>query len=398
MSDSLRELPPDQEIRGSRWKRLRLVPLSILVVLAVAAAAAGGIWHAQHPLGSGVPVSTGEPGTGLPDACTPAFDRALPGGDPWGADADASEAVFQSHAAEVEGPAVAGQDGQWFFGDANWHDFSQSLGREPLSDERIEAWYAYLNNMRSELDAIDVPLYVVVAPAKWEILHEDLPEWAQPLRGEVRIDQLMQAHPDLPFVDVRAALASAQQETDTYTPLNSHWTPFGAYAAFQTVADCLGAADERMDAIQPPTIEGVTFSNDYDEFGPLGQQVTVGQDWTTPIYAESRGEMTATLNDGSVQQLPVESPLDMLQLPATTQNPNAQVDLSALMIRDSTGNAMGPMLQDAFAETTQIRHFLDEPANMPDVVQAATDSGADVAILVLTERYLDIVPGVGMAP
>lgn len=394
-SDALRELPPEQEVRRSHWSRLRLVPLCVLLVLVLAATIVGTVWRTQHPAGA-LPTTTEEPGDALPPACTPEFDRGTTG-EPWQGEAAAeSEAIWQEHADEVAAPVVDGQDGHAFLGEAYWSNMSQAVGRAPLSAERLGAWNAYINDMRAELEQDGRELYVVFAPAKWEIEHAALPEWMQPLRGQARLDQLMDAYPDLPIVDVRDAMASAAQEHPVYATSNSHWTPFGAYAAYGTLAACL-EADAGIVAPQP-AIAGVESLPDRDEFSSYGWQGQAGQDWTVPTYAEPVSDMELTTADGSTQTVPTDTEVDMLQLPATTTNASAASDLDVLYVRDSTGNAMGPLLQSSFASTTQIRHFVDDPTSMPDVPQAAQDADSDLVVLMITERYLDAVPGVGVVP
>lgn len=48
---ALRELPPDQEAAPSRWSRLRLVPLVLLVIASGTAAGVGLIWRATGGMG-----------------------------------------------------------------------------------------------------------------------------------------------------------------------------------------------------------------------------------------------------------------------------------------------------------------------------------------------------------
>ncbi len=394
---ALRELPPDQEVRPSHWSRFRLVPLIVLFLLAAVALAGGYIWKATNPYGVALPGPTAAPGEPLPDACTPAFEREG-AGDAWDADADAAEDTFQAHADELQGYYVEGEGGHLLLGEPHSGNISQALGRFQLTDDRIEAWNGFLSNLRAGLEEDGRELLVLVAPAKWEIVPEALPAWTDGLLGPTAMDQLLAAHPELPIVDVRAAMEAADDEAPLYSPLNSHWTDYGAWVAFDALAACLRETSPDFADVEAPAVADVVRSTDHSEYSGAGWTGAAGEDWTSPVYAEPASPMEVTLADGSTETLETTAQLDMLQLPATTRTVDATTDHTALVLRDSTGNGFGPPLQAAFAETMQVVHSLDRPDLMPDARALAAEIDADVVLLVMTERYLALVPGVGPVP
>lgn len=393
VEQGMRDLPPGQTVK-TRLQRLRLVPLCILAILSLVAAIAGAVVRVnESPLGEGVPQSTAEPAAGLDASCAPPFDAGIDG-EPWTGDAaEASEAVWQQHVGEIGGYTMHGDDGHLLLGEDHWQNISQAVGRDVIDEEHVAAWYAYLNNMRADLEAVGTDLYIVVAPAKWQIMPEVLPDWAEDLRGSGNLDLLLEAHPELPWIDVRAGMQEAAAETPLYSPLNSHWSEYGAYVAFEQIATCLETNDPELAGLAAPELAGVGFDADINEFTVAGDMTEPGMDRSTPEYAEPLGDMELTLG-GQTTTEPVETGIDMLELPATTENSAPAIDADALIIRDSTGTQIGPLFQDAFATTTQIMHSLDHPEDMPDVPAAAEEAGADVAFLVLTQRYLNLVPGV----
>ncbi|MGC5076976.1 alginate O-acetyltransferase AlgX-related protein [Agrococcus sp. DT81.2] len=394
---ALRELPPDQEVKPSHWSRFRLVPLLVLFLGAAVALVGGYVWQAAHPYGVAIPEPTAAPGEPLPDACTPEFHRDG-AADPWGTDPAAAEAVFQQHAAELDGYFVEGRDGHLLLGEPHSQNISQALGRFQATDDHVAAWNAYLSNTRAALEADGRELLVVVAPAKWETVPEALPAWTEGLLGPTVLDGLLAAHPELPIVDVRAAMEAADDEHALYSPLNSHWTDYGAWVAFDALAGCMREVSPAFADVEAPAITDVTLEPDHSEYGAAGWTGEPGRDWTVPTYGEPASAMEASLADGSTQQLDTTAQLDMLQLPATTRTADASTDHTALVLRDSTGNGLGPSLHATFAETMQVVHSLDRPDLMPDAPALAAEIDADVVLLVLTERYLALVPGVGPVP
>lgn len=104
--------------------------------------------------------------------------------------------------------------------------------------------------------------------------------------------------------------------------------------------------------------------------------------------------MTIVGPDGVEREADAATSTDMEGLPITTSTSAAPMEQHVLLVRDSTGSQIGPMFQTMFQETTQIRSSLEAPSGMPDVAAEAEAAGADVVVLVLTQRYLQIVPGV----
>lgn len=389
----LRDLP---EAKAS-WRhdhRWRLVPFVLLIALVVVATVAGMVWRSQQsPLGEGVIQPTAEPGAPLPAACAPDF--AEPADDPWaGEAAAASEAVWQEHVDGLGGYWVEGDDGHVLLGEPHWSNLSQAVGRTELSPEHVEAWDGYLSNMRADLAEQGRDLYVVLAPAKWQIVPEALPDWMEALRGPGHFAQLQEELPEVPWVDVRPAMAEEAATTPLYSPLNSHWTDYGASVAFDHLAACMREADAALASMPDLPIEGADLALDRNEFAGVGLPREPGTDWTVPVWAEEPAPMTIVGPDGAEREAEATAATTMSGLPISTTTPAAPMDQHVLLVRDSTSDQLGPMFQTMFQETTQIRASLEDPSGMPDVAAEAEAAGADVVVLVVAQRYLQVVPGV----
>ena len=64
----------------------------------------------------------------------------------------------------------------------------------------------------------------------------------------------------------------------------------------------------------------------------------------------------------------------------------------ALVVGDSQGTALSAFWAGSFESTVQIRHFLDDPSQRANVLDAARQSDADLVVFELTERYLSLQP------
>ncbi|MCS0499476.1 alginate O-acetyltransferase AlgX-related protein [Protaetiibacter mangrovi] len=394
---SLRELPPEQAVRRDRWRHLRYVPLIALMVAAVLAATGGFyVTLRQQAAASEVatPSATASSGpTALPASCTPAVDP--PAGEPWmSSDSTHSETTWAEHADELSEPYVIGRDGFVFWGDIQAENFSQAVGRRYLSAEELATWRTYLTTLRDGLAAQGVPLYVVVAPAKWGAYPDELPAWTDGLVGSSALDQLLAANPDLPFVDLRAPLRDAARTTPVYSRVNSHWTDYGAAVAWTAISGCIAASDPDLAAIHLPETTGVTVSDGGSEFAQWGLTSPV-PDWTTPEFAEPLLPVSLSIAGAAPTTVDGTRRVGLGELPARTWTDGAQADATALVVRDSFGVSLAPYLQQSFARTVQVRHMFDYPPDQqPDILALSATEKPDVVILEIAQRHLEFPPPV----
>lgn len=398
---SLRALPPEQQIDRSRWRRLRYVPLSVLTVLAAIAAVVGVTQTHSHPANAPdgtrpaaivSPTATAD-AHALPEVCRQPIPA--PAQEPWLGTAEArsaSQQIWDAHAKELAKSYVAEQDGWYDWGDVQANNFSQAVGRRILSVDEAAAWHTYFASLRDKLQAQGIPLYIVVAPAKWDVYPQLLPDWAQGIRGSNSLDQLMALYPDLPIVDIRAPLRDASATDQTFSRTNSHWTDYGAYIGWSAIAKCIAASDTGLADIAVPQADGVTISAERNEFSPFG--IGAGPaDWTTPAYATPLQAVSLTDKTGTTVVAGTEN-TDLLTLPAKTVTKGALTSSSTLLVRDSFGNALSVPVQQTFATTWQVRHNLDgAPATQPDIAALAAKDKPTVVILEIAERHLNFPPG-----
>ncbi|WP_424463403.1 alginate O-acetyltransferase AlgX-related protein [Pseudoclavibacter helvolus] len=382
---------------AQRWHRVRLIPLIILLIAAIIATIVGyQTRHASAMEEFIPPEEAPESETArLPAAaCQPGLVDPVTG-SPWtGDERAASEEIWSEHIGTDPDAQlfVPGEDGWVFWGDTQANNFSQALGRGFLSDDESEEWAEYFRTIDEGLSAQGIDFVIQVVPADWSIYPQQLPEWAQELRGPTALDYLINAHPDLPIVDARQDLRAASADGAVYAPGNSHWSPYGAAIGWQRLAACLGAVDEKYQALAPLEYSSIGDMPVISEFEAYGFPTTE-TGWGTPVLDQAPPKMQATLNDGSVLDADASKGLDMLQLPATTTTQGAQSELRALIVRDSQGNSAGPTWQTGFAETKQVTSNLGSATEqIPDVLAEAAAYQPDLVIFEMTERYLNWIP------
>lgn len=372
------------------WHRWYLVPLAILLVAVVTATLVGAVARDRlQELQFAPPVDGMTTGQGLPGQCAPP-QHPLPDDQPWLAQArTTSEQTFQLNGGATD-TIVEGQNGYVFWGDIQANNFSQAVGRRVLSQTEMDGWYASMSTLRDRLGERGIDLVIQIVPAKWSILPEQLPTWTHNITGSTTFDYLRYAHPDLPVMDMRDSLRAADEAV--YLPLNSHWTRYGGAVGWGLLADCLTAVDaERYAGLAPLEMSGVDMQTENNEFEPFGF-AGAGANDPVPVWAQEPATMTLRLADGQVLQVPTDRGVDMLELPATTENPAAQSDATAVIFRDSQGNNIGAGWQAGFATTWQYAHNLDKPDQPVDFLAITDQHNPDVVVIEVTERHLNFVP------
>lgn len=308
------------------------------------------------------------------------------------------EATYISHTvtdASHPGSVVEGRDGYYFLGDEQNANFSQAVGRRAYSPAEIDQFAGALRAQQVYLAGKGIPLAFVVAPAKWEIYPEKLPEWTSGMPMTHILDQLLEAYPDLPLVDVRDDLKEARDVADTYSPMNSHWTGYGAAVAFGGIAAWLEQHAQSIGDVPVPEIASVQTEPDYNnELDPLfGIKGT--NPWTVPVYATPLPGYEVTLHGGEPTPVPGDYAIDITTMPAHTSSTSAPNDAKVLVLSDSSTTGLSGLLATTFAETTMVRSYFDAPELAPSVLQLVEDYKPDLVLYTMTERHLNIPLGDG---
>lgn len=383
-----------------RWVRaVRYVPLVLMVCLAVLATAVG-VWYQQTHKPAPLPQSGADgqsgsaaSGPALPEIC--AQKVAEPDQGPWDAsDTSRAEAAFIS-ATTGSGAWIEGLDHYLFWSDAVNANISQAVGRVHVDATQIQAWADYITDVSRVAKDTGAQFLVMIAPAKWDVYRDKLPEWTEGLEGPTSRERLMAAHPELPWIDVRDALVArrtADPDVPLYSRVNSHWTPYGASVAWTRTVACLSAMDEGLRDLSAVDFAGVREETAPDEFSALGATDAPSVDWSVPDYAHDPGTVSVFhLQRDEKTTLRASEGLDFADLPATTTNPSAS-DHTLLVARDSMGNDLATGMVSTFRRTIQVRNGFD--VDKPVDLEALIDLyHPDVVLLEFAERYLVQTPG-----
>ena len=384
---------------GYRYIPLAVVTSAIIVLGATGAVltAGGAVTNAGGtPAPPAAPpvleIIEGDEEPTLDEVCQP--DLPAPDVEPWAAEnAAASEATWQQNAEALAQPYLLGENGFVFWGDIQNNNIAQALGRRTLNADELQLWVDSLRTVRDELEADGIDFVIVPGPGKWDVYPELLPDWARSIDGSGPLEQLLQAAPDLPIIDVRADLRAAAQQDQVYSSVNSHWSDYGAWVGWQSIVECLATVDPRFATISAPAITGIDFVQGGNEFGGWGFEAAE-PDWSIPLLAAPLTPVEVTIDGRATETRGDEQRIGLEEMPSTVRNPEAALDETVLLLRDSMGTSLTPWIQQAFSEVRQMRHAFDlgDPAGIPDIAATARDAGATVVILQFAQRHLNAPP------
>lgn len=379
------------------WRRYRDIPLVVLGILSIVAAIVGWVTQYRLDAAANAPAAVAPASDGAEDAvaaaCRPAVDA--PAAEPWIDGDNNAKATWDANEAQLANPVVLGRDGWAFYNDQVEENFSQAVGRRYLTVSEVEAWHDYFSTLDKALADQGIELSIQISPSATSVYPEQLPEWTDGIVGSTPLDQFLAASPDLPIVDFREALREAASADAVYTPVNSHWTDWGGYVAWHAYAQCHDAMSPDAEPLWVPGVDGVESTRVFNEYAQYGVP-DAEPAWTVPDFTEEFAPVAVTDGQGATTTTDGISPVDLSKLPATTETEGAKTDKTALIMRDSMGNALSPYWGQEFAQTWQIQHRYDDWSNPPNYRSLVDQHKPEVVIIQLAERHLVNAPAPGI--
>jgi len=245
-------------------------------------------------------------------------------------------------------------------------DIRNFAGEWPHEPSEVDAWLDGQDARRGEYATLGARFLIAVAPDKQTLYPELVPARYGPQAPGV-LDELLQrlpAHPRLDVVDLRQVLGPHRDE-QLYFKGDSHWNAKGAFLAAQAITDRLRPS--------MPSV-GVIRESDYAlTASPVGRGDLVNMlalDLTLPDHEFSyqRTRPAKTLVEAHGPHSAWDQPGPMPR---------------ALLIGDSYGAALAPILADAFSHL----HYYMSSLGGRDPGLVAREK-PDVVILICVERYL----------
>ncbi len=235
-----------------------------------------------------------------------------------------------------------GQEGWYFYSINGAIDSYRAL--TPLTNEEVRSWAEVLDARQNWLAKQNCRYLVFFAPNKSTIYPEHLPNWANRIGTESRLDQL-QAHLNsrsgMKLLDVRETLSKHKPDAELYHRTDTHWNQLGAFYATQRVGQQL---HEWFPAVTPVQLEDYRIGTDDrfsgDLMGMLGLYNVEFE--SAPRFIPLQGKWV-TMADADKGRLVVEN-----TDPAAANLP------TAVVLCDSFGMRTVPFLNHYFRRVSYL--------------------------------------------
>ncbi len=258
-----------------------------------------------------------------------------------------------------EDNVIAGRDG-WLFYNSALHDY---IGEDVLSDEEIIKIADYVEAISEKCEKAGKKFVFVIAPNKMEIYGEYMPYYYVENCPDGNYEKLIKelSSRKVAYTDLKKLFKedNTYSGVELYHKLDSHWNNLGASLAYMEIMDKAGinATDYR----DIPYSEALDFNGDlYDMLFPEGRKKDI------QYYFENTENFDYTSRFMGVDDLII-----------TTEN--ADKTGSALLYRDSFGNALYKFFSDDFKNVTVSRAVPYDMSSVGDY---------DVIVVEIVERNI----------
>ncbi len=249
---------------------------------------------------------------------------------------------------------------------------------DPFDDEGLATWRTRVERRRRVAEAAGGHYVLSFAPCKATIFPEQLPDSHRPQPGPTRIDEFfahLDQHSDLHWIDVRPALLAVKGRDRIYSATGLHWTDSGAYwGGYRPFLETLAGLGPPFDVLAPHPREAFRESSPVDPHESLGLRLYLADHFPAVVHR-------LRLPDAPRATRQTIGGPGLLRVTRTS----SAAPLRALVLRDSFGTALLPLLSMHFAETY---HFLPLRVPEPQILAIIRDTAADVVIDFMYETVL----------
>ena len=282
-----------------------------------------------------------------------------------------------------------GKNGWAFLGNQHVNSYDQCFGRNVMNPEQTQAWLTEFNKIDSYLKGKKISFTFVVAPSSCTIYSENLPAWALDYKKNhvTNLEKLLLQKSDS-MLDLRPTLIAHKDQGSVYSKLNSHWTDFGAYVAWQDIAAKLGRDKPTFKSYglgDAARVEEYDGNNEYFNMA----NIKAKNNWARAIL-KTPYPLTERLDpSGNWMKMDQGQLTGLLDLPRITRTLESPNNMTALVLRDSMGDGLSAFIQASFKNVIQTHHYASNNGlNKFGLMGLVEEHRPDVVIFVVTERYL----------
>lgn len=243
-----------------------------------------------------------------------------------------------------------GRDGWMYYLRENSRQDIQRLN--PYTQEQLELMCAAQQQTADKLAEMGTAYYLMFCPDKHTVYPEYLPEDLKVGEGDTRLDSLLKAmaqHTNIVPVDTRAAVIAAKELHQVYLKTDTHWNGYGAFAAYDVLAQRLEAEFPTFRRLQMEDCKFV--ETDLESGGDLAGMVGRADELKEARVNVYPQNATSVRLEGLPFREPSADPTRQSVVYENTDIPDAP---TCVIFRDSFGSAIVPVLREGFSRTVVV--------------------------------------------
>ncbi|MCK5888795.1 MAG: hypothetical protein KAG19_02515 [Methylococcales bacterium] len=252
-----------------------------------------------------------------------------------------------------------------------------------FSVEQLEGFAQSIRAIQSWIEGQGVKYIFVIAPSKYSIYFDKMPDYIIKQNKESATDQLvsyLRKHTDVNVVDLREALLEEKKKHIVYLKTDTHWNYYGANAAqFEMMTQ---VATFFPNQVVPFYLEDNQFEVSIKDGGDLAGLIKTGR---------ITEELAEPIFDGFCQAEYSETLIDETKIGETRCESES---LKALVFGDSFFSTLQPFISRYFNKTTYVRAQM----NYKHLKEYIELESPDIVIEELVERNFPYVPDVSALP
>jgi len=275
----------------------------------------------------------------------------------------------------------------------NWYFFGQSemlldfTGMRHVSETRVKKWVSDYHAKKQWLQEQGIRYLLVIAPNKQSVYPEYVMEAWQRVQGKSKLQQLITAYPEISNTELLdlATPLKAKKTEPLFFKSDTHWTPFGAYTSFLSIAEKLEQMFPSLTLNKDFGFTGLktrTCSPSDNQCGDLTKMLLDFQPFKESFRGLSKYETCARFEriDYPLSNYPARAN----KSPVTVTCSEAQ--LKAVIFRDSFFVGLEPYFSENFSRAVYLWKEYDQ-SNVEEIQKYFTP---DIVIEEVVERILPL--------
>jgi hypothetical protein len=294
-----------------------------------------------------------------------------------------SQALYELGVSPDPRRVVVGRGGWLFLGG---NAMEQALGYLTKSAAEAKEWVERIDEYHHVVTQAGASLHIVIAPQKACVYRDKLFAGSPRMARETSLDKILAQTCSLPLLDFRPSLISARETADTYSKLNTHWSVFGAYTAWEAIAESIRVSHPGFLAVTHRHPISVLVNTGVDDLGRM-IGVKAPNNWTTPADTSVFPPVTVSTAVAPTPRSAALYSASIHSMPTHVVCDGSTSALSALVIGDSQVESLSRYIHTSFRST----HYIYKPLyqlNEMSLSGKLAELRPDVVILVITERFL----------